>query len=68
MQEYNYKSNNNYNELIDNDPDICLELPDGYSKPWVTIPKKTYNKLLSLKRRGMLTEKDFYLSVIRFSY
>lgn len=68
MQEYNYNPNNNYNELIDTDSDICIELPDDYSQPWVTLPKKVYNKLISLKRKGMLSERDFYLTVIKFAY
>lgn len=68
MQEYNYNIDNHYNDLIDNDKDVCIELPDGYSKPWVTLPKDTYNKLTFLKKRGMLLERDFYLAVIKFAY
>lgn len=68
MQEYNYNPDNNYNNIIDNDEDIFIDLPDGYSLPWICLSKKTYNKLYFLKKRGFLTEHDFYSALIRFSY
>lgn len=67
MKDYNYNPNNHYNDIIDNDSDICIELPNGYSKPWVTLPKDTYNKLTFLKKRGMLTEREYYSTLIKFA-